>query len=91
MNELSVNSDIHILYDDFYRHMEFLKRERTMPLEIQEKFLSLEEVNCRFLHIADLTYAKDFPRLEAFENIVASIRDPLNFYRRKVFPGMWIC
>ena len=54
-------------------------------------FPSLDRNTCRLFRVNCLTYEKDFPRQEAFENVVASINDVpcrLVYYLRGVNDGV---
>lgn len=71
------------LYQDntnyLYKELDNLERENSKPVQLpQEIELDIEGSNCRLMRITNLTYEKDFPRLEAFENVVTSINNKQN-------------
>lgn len=69
---------------EFYTAMQALRKEDTTAVKLPES-LSTPQQNTQFFRINSLTYEKDFPRLEAFENVVASINKPqcrLAYYLR---------
>lgn len=64
---------------EFYHDLTILQSEISKPVEfVNEIFLPIEGTECRLMRITNLTYEKDFPRLEAFENVVASINNKQN-------------
>ena len=63
---------------DFLEEMLKLDHARHMAVPLgnaQSLKLELNNTNCRFFKVNCLTYEKDFPRQEAFENVVASINN----------------
>lgn len=68
------------------------QRERTGVAELGAvDFPLLNRDTCRLFRVSCLTYEKDFPRQEAFENVVASINDVpcrLVYYLRGVEGGV---
>lgn len=64
---------------NFYNSLDFLQGEMNSPVEFEnEIILPVDNTECRLMHITNLTYEKDFPRLEAFENVVASLNNKQN-------------
>lgn len=62
--------------EQMYANYIKLQNERNSEVSLpQESSLSPSGTLCHFARIHSLTYEKDFPRLEAFENIVASINN----------------
>lgn len=60
----------------FYNSLNSLQKEMNKPVEFEDEIsLPVNEGKCRLMRITNLTYEKDFPRLEAFENVVASINN----------------
>ena len=73
----------------FYEEMQLLRQENCASVEVKFDPLHTND-NSRFFRIHSLTYEKDFPRLEAFENVVASINKPhcrLAYYLRGTQAG----
>lgn len=64
---------------NFYLDLEKLQEEIHLPIEFNDKIIiPTNQENCRLMRVMNLTYEKDFPRLEAFENVVASINNNQN-------------
>lgn len=60
---------------NFYEEMQLLRQENCAKVEVKFDTPHARD-DSRFFRIHSLTYEKDFPRLEAFENVVASINKP---------------
>ena len=60
---------------NFYEEMQILRQENCAKVEVKFDTPHARD-DSRFFRIHSLTYEKDFPRLEAFENVVASINKP---------------